>query len=388
MRRILPILAVLVLLPVLRAQDGTYFPPRGSWERRAPADAGFDPARLAEAVRFAIASENPASRDLPAWVPATLGNEPYGDVVGPVRPRGDTCGLIVHEGRIVAEWGPVDRVDMTFSVTKTFLSTVTGLLFDDGLVRSVDEPVHRAVPGDLFPTDAHRRITWDHLLRQTSDWRGTLFGKPAWADRPPRGASLEEMKAVPPSLPGERWEYNDVRVNLLALCALHVLREPLPRVLRHRIMDPIGASRSWQWHGYESSWVTVDGARVQSVSGGGHWGGGMFISATDLARFGYLFLNDGRWQERQLISEEWIRAARTPTKARPSYGYMNWFLNGPRRRGRRALPSAPEEAVTFRGAGSNIVYVDRINSLVIVARWIRTPRMDGIVRRVLDARKR
>jgi hypothetical protein len=51
-------------------------------------------------------------------------------------------------------------------------------------------------------------------------------------------------------------------------------------------MDPIGASTTWRWHGYENSWIELDGRRVQSVSGGGHFGGGMFISAWDLARFG------------------------------------------------------------------------------------------------------
>ena len=58
-------------------------------------------------------------------------------------------------------------------------------------------------------------------------------------------------------------------------------------------MDPINASQTWRWFGYENSWVVMDGAAVQSVSGGGHWGGGMFISARDQARFGYLTLRRG-----------------------------------------------------------------------------------------------
>ncbi len=58
---------------------------------------------------------------------------------------------------------------------------------------------------------------------------------------------------------------------------------------------------------------------------------------------------------------------------------MNFFLNTDG----ESLPSAPESAYTFRGAGSNIVYVDRENDLVVVARWIQGNQMDGVVSRVL-----
>ena len=66
-------------------------------------------------------------------------------------------------------------------------------------------------------------------------------------------------------------EYNDVRVNRLSLAALRVLDKPLPSVLKDRIMDPIGASSSWSWNGYTTSFVDLNGEKVQSVSGGGHW---------------------------------------------------------------------------------------------------------------------
>jgi CubicO group peptidase (beta-lactamase class C family) len=137
--------------------------------------------------------------------------------------------------------------------------------------------------------------------------------------------------------------------------------------LREEVMDPIGASTTWRWHGYENSWIELDGRRVQSVSGGGHWGGGMFIDAHDMARFGYLFLRNGRWKDRQLVSDKWIAMARTPGSANPAYGYMNWFLNTDR----KALPSTPETSVTFRGNGQNIVYIDWVHDLVVVVRWIR-----------------
>jgi CubicO group peptidase (beta-lactamase class C family) len=116
--------------------------------------------------------------------------------------------------------------------------------------------------------------------------------------------------------------------------------------------------------------VDIDGQKVQSVSGGGHWGGGMFIDAYDMARFGYLFLRNGKWKDKQIVSEKWIQMARTPGSDNNTYGYANWYLNT----GRKPLPGAPESAVRFVGNGSNIVYIDWDNDIVAVVRWIRNDR--------------
>jgi CubicO group peptidase (beta-lactamase class C family) len=253
---------------------------------------------------------------------------------------------------------------MTFSVTKSFVSTVVGLAFDTQSLRDVHEPVSVTVPIAEFASAHNRTITWDHLLRQTSDWEGTLWGKPDWADRPEGKPSEWSNRKLYP--PGERYKYNDVRINVLALATLHVWRRPLPDILREEVMNPIGASTTWRWHGYDNAWIELDGAKVQSVSGGGHWGGGMFISAMDMARFGYLFLRGGQWNGRRIVPEKWIAMARTPGTANPEYGYANWFLNT----GRKPLPSAPESSVTFRGNGQNIIYIDVENDLVVVVRWI------------------
>jgi len=255
---------------------------------------------------------------------------------------------------------------MTFSVTKTFLSTVVGLAWQRGLIRNVTDLARDYMPEPGYFEGHNSTITWEHLLRQTSDWQGTLWGKPDWADRP-EGATPAEWPKRKLSEPGTRYKYNDTRVNLLALVTLHVWRRPLPSVLREEVMEPIGASTTWRWHGYDNSWIELDGQRIQSMTGGGHWGGGMFISARDMARFGYLFLRNGRWKDRQIVSPEWIAMARTGGPANAEYGFMNWFLNP----GRKSLPAAPESSVTFRGNGQNIIYVDWDNDLVVVTRWIR-----------------
>jgi CubicO group peptidase (beta-lactamase class C family) len=365
-----------------RAAAAPYFPGRHpDWEHRQPEDLGLDEAGLRDAIAFAVAHETQAPRDLALAHRLTYAREPENAPVGPFKERGDPTGLVVRRGYVVAEWGDPGRVDMTFSVTKSFLSSVVGLAFDRGLIRDVQDRVQPYVPLDLFASEHNRKITWEHLLRQTSDWEGTLWGKPDWADRPQGEPST--WLARPRNEPGTAYKYNDVRVNVLALAALHVWRRPLPQVLREEVMDPIGASPTWRWHGYDNSWVNVDGVMVQSVSGGGHWGGGMWISAYDQARFGLLTLRRGRWRDKPVLSDRWVTMALTPTGAEPGYGFMNWFLNT----GRKRWPSAPESSFAHLGAGANVVYVDPEHDLVIVARWIEDGAFDGVVQRVLAALK-
>ena len=382
--------AFLLLLVALSAWAQPYYPD-ATWQRKQPAEVGLDAQRLKEAVDFAIAAESRNPRDLTLNHYQTFGREPHGNPIGPIKDRGEPTGVIVRRGYIVAEWGEPLRVDMTHSVTKSFLSSIAGVAYDRGLIRNIDDLVRDYVPpivvnGEsellyLFETPHNRTITWHHLLRQTSDWEGTLWGKPDWADRPTD--KPQEWLTRKRNAPGTSYKYNDVRVNVFALALLNVWRRPLPQVLKETIMEPIGASNTWRWYGYENSWVVLDGQPVQSVSGGGHWGGGMFINAYDMARFGVLTLRRGKWKDRQLVSEQWVQWALTPTPVQPSYGFMNWYNN----RDRKLLPSAPPSAFAHLGNGTNMVYVDPDNELVAVARWIERDALDGFVKRLLAAVK-
>ena len=274
------------------------FPARGAWPKAEPSAVGLDKAKLADAIAFAVANQNRNTRDLAVAIPNSFRSEaPYNALIGPTAPRAESNGIIIRHGKVAAEWGDTAHVDMTFSVTKTFLSTVVGLAFDRGKIKSVTDRVAGYMPKgvDLFASPHNAPITWEHLLRQTSDWSGTLWGKPDWADRPPSGKTPDQWEKREMHEPGTFYKYNDTRVNVLALSALYVLGQPLPEVLKTSIMDPIGASDTWHWEAYDNAWVEIDGRKMKSVTGGGHFGGGMFINAYDMARFGYLFLHNGKW---------------------------------------------------------------------------------------------
>mgnify|MGYP003575838082 CR=1 FL=1 len=370
----LTLLACLFLVgaPALAAD---YVPTRHDWARQAPAAAGFDPARLDAAVAWATQHGEQQPADLrDALLQAFGPREPDYRILGPVGRRGTANGMILRGGRIVAEWGDTTRPEMTFSVAKSVLATTAGLLHDDGLLPDMQHHVALDVPGPWFDGPHNGAITWAHLLQQTSDWSGTLWEVHDWADRP----EGDDPANRPLHAPGTHYKYNDVRVNLLALALMEVQREPLPQLLRRRIMDPIGASVAWRWQGYENSWVTIDGLRMQAVSGGGHFGGGLVVSTRDLARFGLLMERDGDWNGRRLLSSAWVDEATRPSPVKPHYGYL-WWLNT----GRAAIPAAPESAYWASGFGGNHVYIDREHDLVIVLRW--TPDLAGVVTRVLDA---
>ncbi len=361
-------------------KTSVYYPGKGDgWERRSPEEVGMDSRRLQKAIDFA---NDPAHagypRDLGKHLAASHGNKRYDDgkIIGYTKEHGPVTGVVVRHGYLAMEWGETERVDMTFSVAKSFLSTAASLAFQDGLIRSVHDRVSDYVDDGGFDSPHNSKITWDHMLRQTNEWDGALWGKHYSA-----GNTNDELRE--PLEPGSHWEYNDVRVNRLALALLRVFKRPLPQALKERVMDPIDASDTWQWHGYRNSWVTIDGKKMQSVSGGGHWGGGMWISARDQARFGYLCLRDGNWKGRQLVSPEWIKLARTPTKLLPTYGFMNWMLNT----NRALIPSASEDSYFHVGAGANRIWVDPDHDLVVVLRWVALEHFARFAELVLKAVK-
>lgn len=367
--------ASLVRAEPLVIQSG-YFPPPGpskTWERRQPEQVGLDSGMLEAAVKLARKNEMPWRRELGEQIFHDSVLEPAAATpLGPTLDRAGPSGVILRHGYVVAEWGDAERVEMAFSITKSYLSTVAGLAMEAGLIIDPRDRVATYVR-ENFDSRRNSRVTWQQLLQQTSEWQGEMWSKPDAADRRAgRDRSLQE--------PGTFWEYNDVRVNALAFALTQVWKRTLPEVLKEYVMDPIGASDSWRWHGYRNSVTNVDGRNLVSVSGGGHWGGGLWASAWDHARYGYLFLRRGEWAGKRVVSENWVKQALTPSTLMPTYGYL-WWLNT----GRQLYPAASAESFFAQGSGGNVIWIDPANDIVVVARWLRPERFDDFFAAVTAA---
>ena len=359
-----------------------YFPERNAiWLEKTPSELNVDLEWLNDAVDFAKENEYSGSRDLRIAILKGFAREPFHEILGPTKKRGGPAGLILKDGYVVAKWGDTKRVDMTFSVTKSFLSTVTGLGIDKGLITNETDFAKDYIWDGTFDGRHNSKITWQHLLQQNSDWSGELWGGKDWADRPPREGDLDDWKNRALKEPGTHMEYNDVRVNVLAYSALHVWRKPLPQVLKEEVMDKIGASTTWRWFGYDNAWETIDGFKMKSVTGGGHSGAGLFISAEDMARFGVLFLNNGKWKNEQLISEDWIQRAITPSQPNVNYGYM-WWLN---KKGPRHWENVSEDIYYAAGFGGNFIVVDRTHNVVVVTRWLEPSKVGEFMQKLTKA---
>ena len=349
------------------------------------------PCALHAAAAFAQAHEMPWPRD-PAAEPGRWGLHhddppPYNRLRAAVHPRGPQSGVVWQQGRELIAWGEPERADQTFSIAKTYLALLAGVAHDQGLLPDEHAPVVERLPGIGFEGAHNRSITWDHLLTQTSEWEGSCFGLPDSVDRwrtvaqDPRPAGGPKGGARPLQAPGSYWEYNDVRINQLALALLHLFGAPLPEVFLERVLRPLGGGEGFAWRGYDDAWVELPGrGLVQSVPGGTHWGGGVSISARDQARIGQLMLDGGRGAGRQLIARSWLQRMVAPCAIAPFYGRLLWLNPAG-----RAFPGASAQAFLMLGAGGQYVWIDPPLDAVVVLRWLDPTHAPQVVQMLAAA---
>src|SRR5437660_7334896 len=238
----------------LNLNPSIYYPAAGdAWQRRKPEDTGIDSTVLSAAVAFAQTQAGSMPKDFSTQV------ETFGRVLGPLpKTHGDTNGIIIRHGYIVAEWGDTNQIDPVYSVAKSFLSTLCGLAVDRRMIKSVNDPMKLYATDDGYTSAHNAKITWEEHLQQTSEWEGSMWGKTSdFVGVPEFGRGQRASRTI--KEPGTFWEYNDVRINRMSLTPLQVWQKPLPLVLKNEIMDHIGASDTWQYHGYFNSQVTLKG---------------------------------------------------------------------------------------------------------------------------------
>ena len=354
------------------AQSGTYYPPAGAWAKKAPAEVGMDAAKVNAAIEFAKQRETSWPRDF------STQEKIFGAKLGsmPTR-RPETNGVIIRNGYIVAEFGDVSSIVPTYSVAKSMLATVTGVAVREGLIKDLDAAVGSQIKDGGYDSAHNAKVTWRHHLQQESEWEGEMWGKKHdFVGTVAFGDGERKPRAV--QAPGSFYEYNDVRINRFALSLLRLFKKPVPEVFRDEVMNVIGASSTWLWVPYVNSYVDMDGQQMASVSGGTRWGGGVWISALDMARFGYLWLRNGRWGDKQIIPPGYVKQALTPSANGPDYGFL-WWLNT--KGGAKTLPPNSFQA---QGAGSNTIFVSPNHDLVIVWRWHGAGK-EQFFRQVIDS---
>ena len=368
-RALLALSLILAALPpsLSAAKDLPYFPPPGKWQKKSPAEAGMDAAKLQQAIEYAQANSS-------AWDFEKDQVRVFGVALGPLpKQRAATNGIILRHGYIVAEFGDTKANDPVYSVAKSFLSTVCSLAVARRLIMDVDDPVA------TYDSPHNAKVTWKHHLQQTSEWEGTQWGKNAdFVGVEQFGAGQRKPWVI--REPGSFYEYNDVRINRFSLSLLRLFGKGLPDALKTGIMDPIGASQDWRWVAYRNAMVEIGGRQIGSVSGGTRWGGGLWINSEDLARFGLLILNHGKWGDRQLVSRQWLKDAVTPSEHGPDYGYL-WWLNTRKKQ----WPSGPASSFAAVGNSSNTIWIDPEHDIVFVWHWYRGGAMDGMVQRIVAA---
>lgn len=263
--------------------------------------------------------------------------------------------MVIQNGYLLWAGDRIDEKRPVWSCTKSVLSTCLGLLCDDGKL-SPDDLASKYLPELSADYPA---VTLRHLATFTS---GVHV------------ADGELVARAPDYAPGAAMHYS-AQSDLLARILTRVAGEPLADLFKRRVADPIGMDPAgWEWKQAGSP----DGLVVNG--GSGFPASGMHMTARNLARFGWLYANDGVWAGRRLISSRYISFASVPQVSATTpmhdpkgwyhqlpgrYG-LNWWTNGTDRDGVRLWPHAPASAFAAQGNKNNICIIVPDWKLVLV----------------------
>jgi len=273
-----------------------------------------------------------------------------------VQDRSVTSTLVLHDGAIVHEayyqgTGPDDR-RISWSVAKSYLSALFGILVDDGAITSLDAPVTDYAPqliGGAYDGATIRNvlqmssgITFDEdYLDYDSDINrmGRVLALGGKMDE--FAAGLTERFADA----GETWKYTSIDTHVLGMVARGATGRDIPDLMAEKLIAPLGLE--------QSPLYLTDGVGVAFVLGG------LNITTRDYARFGQMILQGGMWQGQQIVPADWIAASTRPSaRTQPGkigYGYQWWIPIG-----------ATEGQFMGRGIYGQYLYIDQQAGVVIV----------------------
>ncbi len=305
--------------------------PGKHWARATPQSQGVDPAKLNKALAF--------------LAEALKDN------------GGIDEALLVRNGYVIWSGERTDVRHSVWSCTKSFTSTVLGLLIEDGKC-TLDTPAKNFLPelAAQYPN-----VTLRHFATMTSGY-DAVGGR--YGDDPLDGSKTPFKPTTPMFPPGTMYRYWDDAMRMFGKVLTRIAGEPLDALFNRRVADPIGMDpRAWRW----KTIGEVDGIPIVDAAGG------MEITARELARFGLLYLNRGNWAGKQLISAQWVAQA-TAVQVPPNipfqpisprqeridgrgvYGF-NWWVNGTKHDGTRKWPGAPPATYAASGFNQNKCFV-------------------------------
>jgi CubicO group peptidase (beta-lactamase class C family) len=255
--------------------------------------------------------------------------------------------LVVDRGKVVVEWGdPAKRVKVS-SVRKSFLSALYGIAESEGKV-NLDRTLGELGIDDQPPLEAaEKRATVRMLLQARSGvYHGYAAGTPGMRVSQPRRESHE---------PGTHWYYNNWDFNALGSIFEKLTGTKIAAAFEERLAKPLGMEdfRLEDMY-YEYSRPNAD-EQGQSIHPAYHFR----LSARDMARFGYLFLRQGKWQGQQIVPAKWVAestASYSKTADSGGYGYL-WWVDG---------LGAPVKTYSAQGALAKYIVVIPERDLVIV----------------------
>ena len=290
-------------------------------------------ADVGDQVRFpsrvipagSVASLLPRGVEVDPSTPPVITADTDEDIDGILLDTDTRAFLVVHADRLVYEryFDGSDRqsLETTFSIAKSFVSTLVGIAIDEGVIDSVEDPVTDYLPELAARDPRFERITLRHLLTMTSGLRYDEQALPLpWGDDIEtyygtnlRDIALDHTEIEQP--PGQEWLYNNYNPLLLGLVLERATATSVSEYMATRLWQPLGAERDATW--------SLDSEQ----SGFEKLESGLNATAVDYARFGALFLHDGEWNGTRIVSEDWIRAATavdTTTDPAAFYQYFWW----------------------------------------------------------------
>jgi len=334
-------------LPVRASEKKTPVFPGDTWQAATPESQGVDSATLQQALDYLHSNSSGVGTD-------------------------ET--VIVRNGYLIWEGPDANNVHEIYSCTKTFTSTVLGVLATDGIL-NVDDYAVKYLPSldDNYPEYA--KIKFSHLASMTSGYNS--IKSDGWkfyeTDREKHHEYVLSFTTPGPPMfeAGTSFKYHDPAVHILGYILTKVAGESLEKTFKKRIAEPIGMKQfKWSNYGYR------DGMFFNNPAGTpGKDQGGIYSSPRDLARYGLLYLNKGNWNGRQILDASFVeRATSTQVPAEMKTKYYDltgrfgffWWTNGIRADGTRPWPSAPPKTYAAHGGGRNYIFVIPEWSMVIV----------------------